>query len=115
MVGHNVLISAVVRQRCSRKWRALFETIPGAFDASGSKIHLKLLYFVAVTFAKPKALLGRVGESGEQAFGRCAITALDNECAVGNGSILHGLPSFSIVKCLLNYVTRCCHDCKVET
>jgi hypothetical protein len=75
------------------------------FFASNSKIHLEVLDFVVVTFNKPAALLGRVGESAIDAFSRGGIAAFEDERAVDYGSLFHRLhcilPGRRIVKSVL--------------
>src|SRR2546427_655576 len=80
-VGHNVLIDGVVRTRDPFQRGTVLEAKTGTFFASNPKVHLIMLDFVAATFNKPAAFLGRVGESAEYAFRRGGITALDDEGA----------------------------------
>ena len=84
-IGHNVLIMSVVGKGDARKWRAMLKTIAEPLDTPNSKIRFKLLDFVAFPFGEPAAFPGGVLESGEDAFRRLRITALDDECVVDNG------------------------------
>ena len=81
-VGHNVLISSVVRTRDPLQRGAFFEAKTGTFFASNAKVQLKVLDFVAVSFSKPAAFPGWVGECGEYLFRRGGIAALNDERSV---------------------------------
>jgi len=57
--------------------------------SANSKVQLVKLDIVALTFNKPAALPGWVGEGGENALRRRGITAFDNERIVDYGPFFH--------------------------
>src|ERR1700679_654762 len=88
-IGYDVLISSLVR-KCNARERATFhKAIPGSLRTANAKVHLKLLDCVAMTFSKPAALLGGIGEGREHNFRRLRIAAVDNKCAVNNRLVFH--------------------------
>ena len=100
-VRHDVQIADVVGAKLALQRGAFVEAQAGAFLASDAKIQLIVLDLVVVAGDKLAALLFRVGEGGEGAFGRDGVAAFDDEGAVDHGCLLHGVPL--LVKYLLEY------------